>query len=446
MSAAETKRGLGRGLSALLGDTPAKPAAGTSRSQRHLPIGQLEPSPLQPRRHFDADELESLAESIRSNGILQPLLVRAHPTRPGMYEIVAGERRWRAAQIAKLHEVPVLERQISDREVLELAIVENVQRHDLSALEEAQGYRRLIDEFSRSQEELAQQVGKSRAHIANTLRLLKLPSAVQDLLQEGLLSAGHARALLAAADPMALAERVITLGLSVRQTEALAARPPSLPAARRPPRMPIPKRWSRTWAGSWGSRSPSNMGREAGASGGSLTIRYQSLEQLDDVIRRLNRNSSTARSRRASAAGSGSRWMSFSIKARRRGSVALGGKARAKRRRSSWAPGVSGARRQSRRADSLPVRARENFPSSRSSRKTVTCLAGQEGILIFDDDQMRARGLRGQARPALRPDAPVKPGRNAVVEMRPLELADALASAPRRPGAGTAGASPAGRS
>ena len=180
---------------------------------------------MQPRRHFDPDELESLAESIRSNGILQPLLVRAHPTRPGMHEIVAGERRWRAAQIAKLHEVPVLERQISDREVLELAIVENVQRHDLSALEEAQGYRRLIDEFSRSQEDLAQQVGKSRAHIANTLRLLKLPAAVQDLLQEGMLSAGHARALLAAADPMALAERVITLGLSVRQTEALAARP-----------------------------------------------------------------------------------------------------------------------------------------------------------------------------------------------------------------------------
>ena len=233
MSAAETKRGLGRGLSALLGDSPAKPAAGASRSQRHLPIGQLEPSPLQPRRHFDPDELESLAESIRSNGILQPLLVRAHPTRPGMHEIVAGERRWRAAQIAKLHEVPVLERQISDREVLELAIVENVQRHDLTALEEAQGYRRLIDEFSRSQEDLAQQVGKSRAHIANTLRLLKLPAAVQDLLQEGKLSAGHARALLAAADPMALAERVITLGLSVRQTEALAARPAK--PSRRPP-------------------------------------------------------------------------------------------------------------------------------------------------------------------------------------------------------------------
>jgi ParB family chromosome partitioning protein len=270
----ETKRGLGRGLSALLGDSGATPAAGASRPQRHLPIGQLEPSPLQPRRHFDPDELESLAESIRSNGILQPLLVRVHPTRPGMHEIVAGERRWRAAQIAKLHEVPVLERQISDREVLELAIVENVQRNDLSALEEAQGYRRLIDEFARSQEDLARQVGKSRAHIANTLRLLKLPDAVQALLQAGKLSAGHARALLAAADPEALAQRVIALGLSVRQTEALAARP-STPARRSPAKDAVPGRWSRIWAGSY-SGSPSNMGQEV-ESRRRPAIRYRSL-------------------------------------------------------------------------------------------------------------------------------------------------------------------------
>jgi ParB family transcriptional regulator, chromosome partitioning protein len=287
----ETKRGLGRGLSALLGDSGATPAAGPSRHQRHLPIGQLEPSPLQPRRHFDPDELESLAESIRSNGILQPLLVRVHPTRPGMHEIVAGERRWRAAQIAKLHEVPVLERQISDREVLELAIVENVQRHDLTALEEAQGYRRLIDEFSRSQEELARQVGKSRAHIANTLRLLKLPAAVQDLLQEGMLSAGHARALLAAADPMALAERVITLGLSVRQTEALAARP-SKPGRRPPaPKDADTRALEQDLGRVLGLKVAIEHGTGSGGkSGGSLTIRYQSLEQLDDVIRRLNRN------------------------------------------------------------------------------------------------------------------------------------------------------------
>ena len=208
-----------------------------------------------------------------------------------MHEIVAGERRWRAAQIAKLHEVPVLERQISDREVLELAIVENVQRNDLTALEEAQGYRRLIDEFSRSQEELAQQVGKSRAHIANTLRLLKLPVAVQDLLQEGMLSAGHARALLAAADPMALAERVITLGLSVRQTEALAARP-SKPARRPPaPKDADTRALEQDLGRVLGLKVAIEHGTGSGGkSGGSLTIRYQSLEQLDDVIRRLNRN------------------------------------------------------------------------------------------------------------------------------------------------------------
>jgi ParB family chromosome partitioning protein len=288
---AESKRGLGRGLSALLGDSAAKPAAGPSRSQRHLPIGQLEPSPLQPRRHFDPEELEALAESIRSNGILQPLLVRAHPTRPGMHEIVAGERRWRAAQIAKLHEVPVLERQISDREVLELAIVENVQRHDLSAIEEAQGYRRLIDEFARSQEELAQQVGKSRAHIANTLRLLKLPESIQALLLDGTISAGHGRALLGAADPEALALRVIQQGLSVRQTEALAARP-AKPARRLPPAKDADTRALEQDLGRvLGLKVAIEHGTGSeGKSGGSLTIRYQSLEQLDEVIRRLNRN------------------------------------------------------------------------------------------------------------------------------------------------------------
>jgi ParB family transcriptional regulator, chromosome partitioning protein len=286
---AEAKRGLGRGLSALLGDNAAKPASAPGRAQRHLPTGQLEPSPLQPRRHFDAEELEALAESIRANGILQPILVRPHPAHPGMHEIVAGERRWRAAQIAKLHEVPVLERQLSDREVLELAIVENVQRHDLSALEEAQGYRRLIDEFGRSQEELAQQVGKSRVHITNTLRLLKLPPAVQALMQDGKLTAGHGRALLAASDPAALAERVAALGLSVRQTEALAARP-AKPERRPPPDKDADTRALEHDLGRvLGLKVDIEHGGE-GKGGGRLTIRYRSLEQLDDVIRRLNRD------------------------------------------------------------------------------------------------------------------------------------------------------------
>jgi ParB family chromosome partitioning protein len=288
---ADPKRGLGRGLSALLGDGAAKPAA-PGRSQRHLPIGQLEPSPLQPRRRFDAGELESLAESIRSNGILQPILVRPHPGRPGMHEIVAGERRWRAAQIAKLHEVPVLERALSDREVLELAIVENVQRNDLSALEEAQGYRRLIDEFGRSQEELAQQVGKSRAHIANTLRLLKLPDSVRAMLEEGQLTAGHGRALLAAADPEALAKRVVAQGLSVRQTEALAARP--RPEARAASPAPAKDADTRALEHDLGRALGLKVEIEHGRSGaerngGRLVIRYRSLEQLDEVIRRLNR-------------------------------------------------------------------------------------------------------------------------------------------------------------
>jgi len=284
---AEAKRGLGRGLSALLGDSTAAPG----RSQRHLPIGQLEPSPLQPRRHFGAEELDSLAESIRSNGMLQPILVRPHPSRPGLYQIVAGERRWRAAQIAKLHDVPVVERTLSDREVLELAIVENVQRHDLTALEEAEGYRRLIDEFGRSQEELAQQVGKSRAHIANTLRLLKLPTAVQALLQEGKLTAGHARALLAAADPEALVHRVIAHGLSVRQTEALAARAATKPRPRTAPVKDANTRALEEDLGrSLGLKVEIDHGGGAeGAQGGRLTVRYRSLEQLDEVIRRLNR-------------------------------------------------------------------------------------------------------------------------------------------------------------
>jgi ParB family transcriptional regulator, chromosome partitioning protein len=286
---AEGKRGLGRGLSALLGEG-AGPAPGAARGQRHLPIGQLEPSPLQPRRHFDAVELEALADSIRANGILQPILVRRHPTKPEIHEIVAGERRWRAAQLAKLHEVPVVVRDLANREVLELALVENLQRHDLSALEEAEGYHRLIEEFGLAQEDLARHVGKSRAHIANTIRLLKLPDAVKVLLIEGQITAGHARALLNARDAMALAAKVVAEGLSVRQTEALAARS-AAGAQRKKKASPSPKdadtrALERDLARVLGLK----VEIAHGAAGGSMTIRYRSLEQLDDVIRRLNRN------------------------------------------------------------------------------------------------------------------------------------------------------------
>jgi ParB family chromosome partitioning protein len=285
---AEGKRGLGRGLSALLGEGAAQAAA--PRGQRHLPIGQLVPSPLQPRRHFDAGELEALAESIRANGILQPILVRRHPDKPDLHEIVAGERRWRAAQLAKLHEVPVVVRDLANREVLELALVENLQRHDLSALEEAEGYHRLIEEFGLTPETLARQVGKSRAHIANTIRLLKLPEAVKTLLMEGKLSAGHARALLGAGDPVKLAAQVVALGLSVRQTEALAARSRSAARAKKAPaagKDADTRALERDLARLLGLK----VEIAHGASGGSLTIRYRSLEQLDDVIRRLNRES-----------------------------------------------------------------------------------------------------------------------------------------------------------
>jgi ParB family chromosome partitioning protein len=281
---ADSKRGLGRGLSALLGEAAA-PAA-PSRGQRQLAIGQLEPSPLQPRRHFDRDELEALAESIRANGILQPILVRRHPRKPEMHEIVAGERRWRAAQLAGLHEIPVLLRELSDREVLELALVENLQRHDLSALEEAEGYRRLIEEFDLVQEDLGHRVGKSRAHIANTLRLLKLPDGVKALLMQGRITAGHGRALLSARDPLALAKKIVAEGLSVRQAEALAARSGQARTRRKGAEKDADTQaLERDLARLLGLR----VEIAHGAKGGALTIRYRSLEQLDDVIRRLNR-------------------------------------------------------------------------------------------------------------------------------------------------------------
>ena len=283
---ADNKRGLGRGLSALLGDGAS---AGTpTRAQRQLPVGQLVPSPLQPRRHFDADELEALAESIRANGILQPILVRRHPTRPEIHEIVAGERRWRAAQLAKLHEVPVIVRELGNREVLELALVENLQRHDLSALEEAEGYHRLIEEFGLAADDLARQVGKSRAHVANTLRLLKLPDGVKALLMRGKISAGHARALLNARDALGLADKVVAEGLSVRQTEALAAR--SGVVAR--PKKPAPAKDSDTRALERDLARTLGLNVDIahrGQTGGTLSIRYATLEQLDDLIGRLNR-------------------------------------------------------------------------------------------------------------------------------------------------------------
>ena len=216
-------------------------------ASQNVPIEFLRPSPLQPRRRFDEAELEALADSIRERGILQPLLVRPAASGAAGYEIVAGERRWRAAQRAGLHEVPAVVRELSDQETLELALVENLQRADLSPLEEAQAFRRLIDEFGHTQEELATGVGKSRSHVANTLRLLALPAAVQALVEDGSLTAGHARALIGCADAERLARAVIERGLNVRETEALVRRETARPRPARRDGRRGRTRTSRSW-------------------------------------------------------------------------------------------------------------------------------------------------------------------------------------------------------
>jgi ParB family chromosome partitioning protein len=230
------RRTLGRGLSALFGEeTEDYAALDKLRQAKMVPIEFVRPGRFQPRRHFDEEAMEALVASIREKGVLQPLLVRRHPNAGNMYEIIAGERRWRAAQAAALHEIPVVIREFSDRDALEIALVENIQRQDLSPLEEAEGYKRLMEEFNHTQEELAKAVGKSRSHVANMLRLLALPDPVKNLVEEGTLSAGHARALINVENAVAVAEEVVRLGLNVRQTEQLAqsAKPP-----RRPPSSP----------------------------------------------------------------------------------------------------------------------------------------------------------------------------------------------------------------
>jgi ParB family chromosome partitioning protein len=247
--------------------------------------------------------LENLAQSIRENGVLQPILVREHPKRAGEFEIVAGERRWRAAQLAQLHQVPIVLRGLSDREVLEIAIIENVQRQDLSPLEEATGYDRLMAEFSYTQEQLAERIGKSRPHIANMLRLLDLPAQVRDLLAAGDLTTGHARALIKADDPVALAEQVVAQGLNVRQTEQLAqAHKPQAKSAgkasagkatgkaSRAPRTPAEDKDADTRAleRDLEQRLGFKVEIEFDGSGGEVIVHYRSLEQLDEIIGKLN--------------------------------------------------------------------------------------------------------------------------------------------------------------
>jgi ParB family chromosome partitioning protein len=281
------KRGLGMGLSALLGgDSDLLTAPGTSRPQsRHVPIEFLAPSPLQPRRRFAEEELDALAESIRARGVMQPLLVRPAADDGQRYEIVAGERRWRAAQRAGLHELPVVVHALSDRDALEVALLENVQRQDLSPLEEADGYRRLIEEFGHTQAELASALGKSRSHIANLLRLLALPPPVRSMLEAGELSAGHARALLVARAPEALARMVLARGLSVRQTEKLVQADKGESGQRRGA---VDKDAdTRALERELSERLGLKVTMKATRKGGTLTIAYRSPDQLDGVLARL---------------------------------------------------------------------------------------------------------------------------------------------------------------
>ncbi len=282
--AEERPRALGRGLSALMGDKPAE-EAGRPRAGRTLPIAFLKPNRFQPRKNFSAEELADLANSIREKGMLLPILARPVLGVPDSYEIVAGERRWRAAQMAKLHEVPVVVREMSDAELLELAIIENVQRSDLNAVEEATAYQELIDRFGYTQERLAQDVGKSRSHIANTLRLLKLPAAVQAMLRDGKLTAGHARTLIGLPNAEELAQEIVAGGLNVRQAERRA--PARTGKAKTPHEKNPDVRALET--------SLTNMLGlivqvvDKPGKGGELRIAYKTLEQLDDLIRRLNR-------------------------------------------------------------------------------------------------------------------------------------------------------------
>jgi ParB family chromosome partitioning protein len=291
MSERTRRPSLGRGLAALFGETAARVPAGPS-AMRQVPIEAIRPSAFQPRRHFADAELDELAQSIREKGVLQPLLVRplGEADEEVAFELIAGERRWRAAQRAGLHEVPVLLRALNDVEVLEIALVENLQREDLSALEEAEAYTRLMREFGRSQASLAEAVGKSRSHVANTIRLLSLPKSVRQMLERGALSPGHARALLALPDPTPAAEEVVNRGLNVRATEALVRRRVSRPggataAPARSPRDPNTAALERELTDALGLKV--TVATRAG--GGALTIEYSNLDQLDRILALLRR-------------------------------------------------------------------------------------------------------------------------------------------------------------
>ncbi|HEY7243573.1 MAG TPA: ParB/RepB/Spo0J family partition protein [Xanthobacteraceae bacterium] len=286
----ESRSRLGRGLAALMGDvvTETKPDE-RPREHRRVPIEYLKPNPRNPRRRFSDSDLNELAQSIKQRGVIQPVLVRPIAQANDAYEIIAGERRWRAAQRAGLHEIPIVPLEATDAEALELAIIENVQRTDLNALEEAAGYQRLASEYAHSHEAIAQMVGKSRAHVSNTMRLLKLPDAVKAYISAGEISAGAARMLVAAPDPEGMARQIVERGLNVRQVEALAKE-----RARKPAKSSANGANKSVDTVALEQRLSDALGltvtvAERG-NGGVLHIHYRSLDQLDDVVRRLQRN------------------------------------------------------------------------------------------------------------------------------------------------------------
>ena len=284
MNSSISKKGLGRGLSSLMGDVKTTLNKNESSNQEtKISIAKLKPSPSQPRRLFDKNSINELAESIKSKGLVQPILVRPSPTETGAYEIIAGERRWRAAQIAQLHEVPAVIRQLDDVESLEIAIIENVQRSDLSPIEEAAGYKRLIENHGHTQEVLAEIVGKSRSHIANIIRLLGLPQSIQDMISEGKISSGHARAIMNSAFPEQLAEKIVSENLSVRAAEDLAKQ--KKPGVKKvklkdPDTIDLENNLTATLG-------LNVLIDHKGKKGGSIKIEYKSLDQLESVTRKL---------------------------------------------------------------------------------------------------------------------------------------------------------------
>ena len=282
------KRHLGRGLSALFGgDDNEPPQAGAApvAATRTAPIEFLHPSSMQPRTSFDEEKMDQLAQSIMEQGVLQPILVRAHRTKTGEWEIVAGERRWRAAQKAQLHEVPIVVRDLSDRDTLEIALIENVQRQDLNPIEEARGYRRLMQEFAYTQETLSDHIGKSRPHIANLLRLLELPEIIREMIADGRLSASHARAILHLPNCIELAQQIVAKGLSVRDTEALVQQLLRGATARR--RKPSDRDLARLEEEA-SERLGTTVEIRSGKKGtGKLVLHYSSLDHLDELLKKL---------------------------------------------------------------------------------------------------------------------------------------------------------------